>query len=303
MAAEKDGFILVSVLLATTLLVTSATAFAWFARTEGQREARRELIKSCRNAAEVAVSVLGQKIAADKNKYDSRTEPLYAPGQHTEFDLGNYKISAKITPLNDRIALEGLFLPDGVTVRSEYEYAWNSIWEALEHPELAAQTVDFMDKDKKQKLGGTEREGNINRLVSDLSELRGIPELDDGILYGTKEKPGGLALYVTALGGQKLNINVAAPEVVARLDSQLTLSHANSIKAYSLLNPIKSLDDLKKVPGFPPTLATKLGNIIGFESELFRLEMQVTDSLGRTRNYRVTLKRNGKDCSVVKWEE
>ena len=85
--------------------------------------------------------------------------------------------------------MNGLLLPDGVTLRSEYETAWNNIWEELERPELAATVLDFIDKDKNQKLGGAERDGNINRLISDLDELKAIAEVDDAVLYGGKEHP------------------------------------------------------------------------------------------------------------------
>ena len=301
--AKNRGFILVSVLLATTLLITAATAFAWFAGTESKRIAARETIVKCRSVAEIAAQIIGKKIAADKNKYDSRTEPLYAPGQTTNINIGEYKISAKITPLDDRISVNALFLPDGVTVRKEYETAWNAVWDELGYPQMAAQVADFMDKDKNQKLGGTERDGNINRPVSDLSELRGIPELDDGILYGTKKKPAGLARYLAAGGGQKINVNVARPEMIAKLDEGLSLSHAQSVASYSLLNPITSLDDLKKVPGFPPAIATKLANVIGFESTEFLIQMNVKDAAGRLRNYRITVRRGGNGCVVVRWEE
>ena len=192
MRRRSSGFILVSVLLSTTLLITAATAFAWFARTEALRVGTRENILKFRNAAEIAVGVIGQKIAADGNKYDSFTEPLYAPGQRTKIEIGDYGVSVKITPLNDKISMNGLLLPDGVTIRSEYEPAWNAIWEELELPQLAAAVIDFIDKDKNQKLGGAERDGNINRLISDINELKAMPEIDDGVLWGTKEKPGDL---------------------------------------------------------------------------------------------------------------
>lgn len=303
MRRRSSGFILVSVLLSTTLLITAATAFAWFARTEARRVGTRENILKFRNAAEIAVGVIGQKIAADANKYDSLTEPLYAPGQLTKIEIGDYDVSVKITPLNDKISVNGLLLPDGVTIRSEYEPAWNAIWEELELPQLAAAVIDFIDKDKNQKLGGAERDGNINRLISDINELKAMPEIDDRVLWGAKDKPGGLAKYFAVPGGQKININVAAPEMIEKLDDGLSLSHAQSISAQRLISPLTSLEDLKRVPGFPAALATKLANVIGFESTHFLLEAGLSDKAGNTRNYRVIVERGGKRCRIVSWEE
>ena len=302
-SGKERGFILLSVLMAVTLLITTATAFAWFANTESKRVLARENILKYRNAAEIALFEVGRKIAADSNKYDSLTEPLYAPGQETKINVGEYGITAKITPLDDKISVNGLFLPDGVTVRKEYETAWNKIWDELEHPELAAAVIDFMDKDEKQKLGGAERAGNINRPISDFYELKGMPDLDDEILWGSKKKPGGLDRYFTAMGGQKININMASPEMIEKLDEGLTLSHAKSIAAYRILSPLKNAEDLKKVPGFPPELATKLTNVIGYESQYFLVRMKVTNAAGYARNYKIILQRQSKKCRIAGWEE
>ena len=204
-------------------------------------------------------------------------------------------------PLNDKIPISGLLLPDGVTPRSEYETAWENVWEALELPRLAWEVVDFIDADTDQRLGGAERDTNINRMISDLSELRAMPEITDGVLWGTDEIPGGLARYVTVVGGEKINVNVAAPEVLAVLDDALTPSHARSIAAYRLVNPIKDMEGLRNVPGFPASLTTKLANIIGFESTHFLLSVKVSDGAGNVRNYRVVVERGG--SGAYSWEE
>lgn len=303
MRARSSGFILVSVLLSTMLLITAATGFAWFASTEAKRVAARENILKCRGVAEIAVYDVGRRIADDRNKYDSLTEPLYAPGQETKIKIGDYEVTAKITPLDDKISVNALLLPDGVTIRKEYETAWTKIWDELGRPELAAAVIDFMDKDEKQKLGGAEREGSINRPVSDIYELKGLPEMEDAVLWGTKKKPVGLDRYLRAYGGQKININVAPPEMIEKLDEGLTLSHAKSIAAYRILSPLKSGDDLKRVPGFPPALVTKLANVVGYESTCFLVRMSVKEASGRARNYKITLERAGGGCRVLNWEE
>ncbi|MDO5114972.1 MAG: type II secretion system protein GspK [Synergistaceae bacterium] len=299
MRRESNGFILVSVLLAATMLLTSATAFAWFARTEARIAASRENILKFRGVAEIAVNALSKMINDDKNGYDSMTEELYA--RTTKLSVGNYEINAQIRPLNDKISVSGLLLPDGVTIRSEYETAWQRIWEELELPDLAASVIDFIDKDESQKLGGAERESNINRLVSDLNELKAMEEINDGVLWGTKERAWGLARYLDVPGGQKININVARPEMLAKLDEALSLSHAQNIASYALVSPIKSIEELRRVPGFPASLATKLVNVIGFESTHFLLSLNVRDKTGNQRNYRVVVQRGS--SGIFSWEE
>ena len=298
---KSSGFILVSVMIASATLLTAATAFAWFARTEARAEAARERIYRFRNAAQIAVNIMSRRIAEDRNGYDGPTESLYDPYEHVKLEIGDYTAEVQIRPLNDKIPISGLLLPDGVTPRSEYETAWENVWEALEFPRLAWEVVDFIDADTDQRLGGAERETNINRMISDLSELRAMPEITDGVLWGTDEIPGGLARYVTVVGGEKINVNVAAPEVLAVLDDALTPSHARSIAAYRLVNPIKDMEGLRNVPGFPASLTTKLANIIGFESTHFLLSVKVSDGAGNVRNYRVVVERGG--SGAYSWEE
>ncbi len=298
---KSSGFILVSVMIASATLLTAATAFAWFARTEARAEAARERIYRFRNAAQIAVNIMSRRIAEDRNGYDGPTESLYDPYEHVKLEIGDYTAEVQVRPLNDKIPISGLLLPDGVTPRSEYETAWENVWEALEFPRLAWEVVDFIDADTDQRLGGAERETNINRMISDLSELRAMPEITDGVLWGTDEIPGGLARYVTVVGGEKINVNVAAPEVLAVLDDALTPSHARSIAAYRLVNPIKDMEGLRNVPGFPASLTTKLANIIGFESTHFLLSVKVSDGAGNVRNYRVVVERGG--SGAYSWEE
>lgn len=298
---KSSGFILVSVMIASATLLTAATAFAWFARTEARAEAARERIYRFRNAAQIAVNIMSRRIAEDRNGYDGPTESLYDPYEHVKLEIGDYTAEVQIRPLNDKIPISGLLLPDGVTPRSEYETAWENVWEALELPRLAWEVVDFIDADTDQRLGGAERDTNINRMISDLSELRAMPEITDGVLWGTDEIPGGLARYVTVVGGEKINVNVAAPDVLAVLDDALTPSHARSIAAYRLVNPIKDMEGLRNVPGFPASLTTKLANIIGFESTHFLLSVKVSDGAGNVRNYRVVVERGG--SGAYSWEE
>ena len=298
---KSSGFILVSVMIASATLLTAATAFAWFARTEARAEAARERIYRFRNAAQIAVNIMSRRIAEDRNGYDGPTESLYDPYEHVKLEIGDYTAEVQVRPLNDKIPISGLLLPDGVTPRSEYETAWENVWEALELPRLAWEVVDFIDADTDQRLGGAERDTNINRMISDLSELRAMPEITDGVLWGTDEIPGGLARYVTVVGGEKINVNVAAPEVLAVLDDALTPSHARSIAAYRLVNPIKDMEGLRNVPGFPASLTTKLANIIGFESTHFLLSVKVSDGAGSVRNYRVVVERGG--SGAYSWEE
>ncbi|MCE5201071.1 MAG: general secretion pathway protein GspK [Synergistaceae bacterium] len=301
--ATNAGFILISVLLSVTLLLTAATAFAWYARNEMRRVESARFILQARSAADIACSIIAARIGEDKNGYDSYTELQYMPGGIIKIKLGDFDIGVNIRPLDDKIPIPGLFLPDGVTVRTEYESAWKRIWEYLNKPELGTIVLDFMDSDNRQKLGGSEREANIDRLVSDLTEFKLLTEMNNGILWGTDNNSGGLGMYVTVYGKEKININVAPAEVIAVLDERIGLERARNLVAARMLSPMRSLEDLRKVPGFSDAAVTKLANILGFESMFFRLSMRVSDGAKRERNYRIILQRSGSFCRIVRWEE
>ena len=70
-----------------------------------------------------------------------------------------------------------------------------------------------------------------------------------------------------------------------------------------MLSPVESLDDLRRVPGFPSAVVTRLANVIGFKSDFFRVDMSVADKFKRERNYRIILERGGDSCVIVRWEE
>ena len=102
---------------------------------------------------------------------------------------------------------------------------------------------------------------------------------------------------------EKINVNVARPEVIAILDARIDLSQARSIVAARIISPIKSLDDLKKLPALPDAVVTKLANVLGFESTYFRVVMKVKNKAGKERNYRIILERAGASCKISRWEE
>ena len=301
--STSKGFILISVLISVTLLLTSATAFSWFARNEIKRAEAISFIARSRSAAEIACLDASKKIAKDKNGYDSRSEPLYAYNGLTKSKIADLDLEVAIEPLDDKIPINGILLPDRVTLRSEYEVAWKRIWEYVGFPWLSAIVLDFIDADSSQKLQGGEREASINRELTDLAELKLINEIDDGVLLGTKDIPGGLSRYLTLYGKEKVNINTASPEVLAIMDERLDIAQARNFVAMRMMYPIKSLDDLKKIPGIPLNVITKLSNVISFESSYFRLNIKVSYGDKKERNFRVTLKRENDSCSVVRWEE
>lgn len=301
---KNKGFVLLSVIFAVTLLLTAATAFAWFARNQLQGAATEDFAFRTRCAAREACVYAAKAVNDDQNGYDSMAERLYSPTGGIALEIGGFKVRIKLRPLNDRISLQGLFLPDGVTVRTEYEKAWNSIWNEIEHPELAQVVLDFMDKDEQQRLGSTERREFLNRTLFDLSELKLLDGIDDELLYGKKGKKNKkkyLSQFISALGSDKINVNSANAETLAVLDAGIGYGNAQSLVAARNASPVEKLDDLKLYPGFSAAAVTKLTNILSTESTHFELLITVSEGK-RERKYKAVIKR-GEGCSLLRWEE
>ncbi len=302
-SSKNNGFILISVMISVTLLLTAATAFSWYARTEMKRAEAISFIARSRSIAEIACKYASKKIAEDNNGYDSRSEPLYAYNGVLRSDIDGFAVEVAIEPLDDRIPINGILLPDKVTIRNEYRYAWDKIWESVGLPWLSGVVLDFIDSDSSQKLEGSERGTSINRELSDIAELRLIDEIDDGVLWGTKDIPVGLAGYLTVYGNEKVNINTASPQVIAIMDKKIDIAQARNFAALKMMYPIRSLDELKKAPNIPVEVITKLSNVIAFESSYFRLDINVSYADEKERNFRVILKRGNGSCTPVRWEE
>lgn len=301
---DKRGFILVSVLISTALLLTMATGLAWTAKGAVEGASALRFSAETRSVAETALKAIGKSIAADSNSYDSFTEPLYSQTEPLNIRIGKYLVLAVIEPLDGRISAAGLFLPDGVTIRSEYEFPWKKIWEDLGLEDMEAKVSDFMDIDRQQRPGSIDGDMWINRPVFHISELRMIDGLEDTAIYGSHKNAGSsISDYISVYGTEKININTAPAHVVAALDKRIDIESAKMLEYYRIKTPVEKIDDLKNIPGFPVSVISKIKNIIKFKSDYFLIRMTVQTENGNTRNFRVTVKKEDGTVKTVRWEE
>lgn len=298
---KNSGFVLLSVIFSVTLLLTAAVAFAWFAKTEITAQSHETFLFRARCAAYTAFDYAVSKINEDNNGYDSETEYLYSPLGGIKLELGGLNVTVKIHPLNDKISTEGLFLPDGITLRSEYEEPWKNIWDEVGHPELAQIVLDFMDKDSDQRLSSVEQENFLNRPILDLSELKLLKGINNALLYGNKKQKVYLKQFISPVGSDKININCATAEMLSMLSTGLTLESAKSIVAERKLKPFKKTSELKSFPGFPEADFTKLSNVLSVESTQFEVDIKVTEG-NNERNFKALAER-GSGNLPLRWEE
>ena len=302
LSRSRKGFVLVSVLILGVLLISTATAFSWFARTQAKTLGSEISSLTNRTFAHVLVnSVIGAVSQVNsKTNYDSPTQKWYQPFVIAVPDMGVWV--AKVTPLDDKIPLRNLFLPDGTTIRGEITEAWHSMWDKLRRRELEQLVLDFTDRNKKPRVGSTERDYFINRPPFDISELLILSsDIDTDLLYGSGGELG-ISDYCTIYSDGKININVAPLHVIELLPGLDMGGTAQSIAEYRKDKPIKDLQDLQSIPGAGARASNQLMNIVGFKSRYFNVQLEcLTEESEGGASFSIVFDRTL--MQVVRWEE
>ncbi|GHV27880.1 hypothetical protein FACS1894167_03700 [Synergistales bacterium] len=297
---SSKGFILISVLMASTLFLGAAASFALFAKTQMRKVSDREFALQARTLAVVACNDVSDWIAGDTNAFDSAREKLYT-GVPLVLRFDDWKVIINIMPQDALIPINAIFLPDGVTIKKEYEYAWEKIWEILDKEDIAPIVLDFLDKDSEPRTGGREETGNANGMISDLSELLILPEVNAALLYGNKNGDPSLSDFFTVYGGEKINFNLVPRHVLSILDPDIWGAVLDSMMDYRSKNNAAKADDIAGMTSFPKTAAVRLNNVIAFKSDYFLVRMSV-GHLGREHNFAIMMKRAPK-CQIIYWRE
>ena len=298
----RRGFVLVSVLMLGVLLISCATAFSWFVRQQVRTVGNELHAISSRSMARVLVnSIIGVLATLDEHVgYDSPTQKWYQPLAVPLEDLGIWIV--RITPLDDKIPIRSLFLPDANTLRRELADPWKDMWEKLNHRELEDLVLDFLDRNNKARVGSVENEYFLNRAPFDISELLMMSQdITPELLYGSGNMRG-IADYCTIYSDGRINLNVAPVHVMELLPGLDTGGLAERIARERLETPLQSLDGLSKLPGAGPKTATQLTNIAAFKSRYFQVDIDClnAETEGGT-SFQIVIDRTTKQ--IVRWEE
>ena len=299
---SRKGFVLVSVLMLGTMLISCATAFTWFARNQARSAGRETVAVTHRSMAQVmsgAVMTLLSEISQNTDA-DSPIQEWYKPAVLAVPEMGIWTV--RITPLDDKIPLRNIFLPDGNTVRREFSEAWREMWNKIGERERADRVLDFMDKNAKPRVSGVEREYFLNRPPYDISELLIMSrDITSEILYGSGGKLG-IADYCTVYSEGKINVNVAPVHVLELIPGLDTGGAAQSIADYREEHVIESLADLQKIPGVGVRTGNQIMNAVCFKSRYFSVKMDCMSLEGdNILSYSVIFDRTSKQ--TVRWEE
>ena len=298
MRSRKSGFILVSVLMLGVVFISCATAFAWFTRLQIKSVLRERLSLENRSMAQVlTVSIISGMKSNTMVDYDSPRLAWFKPFFFPAADLGTWVV--QVVPLDDKIPIRNIFLPDNNTLRNELKSTWEDLWEKLKKRDMPNLVLDFMDKNEKARVGGAERESHIDRYPLDMSEFLLLEEMTPEILYGKGESPG-FADYCTLWSGGKINLNVApvhVMEILPGLDRSLAEKIADARQSEAL----KDTGDLRRIPGFPPKSVTALMNLADYKSRYFAIHIELLEDSGGGTGFNIIFDKTA--GQIVRWEE
>lgn len=292
---KRKGFVLISVLMLGVLLISCATAFSWFVRQQVKTVSRERVNIAYRSMAQVLVNAMINVLAGFSANlgYDSPTQRWYQPFVLPVEDMGIWAV--KITPLDDKIPIRNLFLPDGNTLRREFADTWQKMWEELGHRELEHLVLDFMDTNNKPRVGGVERDEFLNRPLYDMSELLMLShDIDSETLSGIED-------YCTIYSDGRINLNVAPVHVMELLPGLDIGQIAQSIENARKDKPLESLADIQTLPGAGPRTATQLTNIAAFKSRYFHVSIECMTDSEEGKSFSIIFDRTTRQ--IVKWEE
>ena len=299
---RNKGFILISVLVLGTVLISCATAFTWFVRLQVRSIARQRVTLEARTMAQIFTTSIINLLGEMSSRFasDSPTQRWFQPFVIPVGDLGVWVVQVK--PLDDKFPIGGLFLPDGNTLRREFSKPWEDMWDKLGHRELSMPVLDFLDKNSRPRVGGIERENYINRAPLDISEMLIMSQdITSEILYGGNGRKG-LADYCTVYSDGRININYAPLEVLELLPG-LDSGLAARIVSDRTEKIFESLKDIQLLPGASPRTSIQLTNLVTFKSRFFELKIQnftQDDSQGGV-SFNIIFDRNAR--KIIRWEE
>ena len=292
---RRKGFVLISVLMLGVLLISCATAFSWFVRQQVKTVSRERINLESRSMAYVLVNAMVKVLAemASHVGYDSPTQRWYQPFVLPIENMGIWVV--QITPLDDKIPIRSLFLPDGNTLRRELADAWQRMWEELGHRELEQVVLDFMDKNNRPRVGGIERDEYLNRPPYDMSELLMLShDISPELLSEIED-------YCTVYSDGRINLNVAPVHVMELLPGLDTGQIAQSIANARREKPLETLQDIQNIPGATPKVSTQLTNIAAFKSRYFQVKIDCLSDNEGGNSYNIVFDRTTRQ--IVKWEE
>lgn len=285
--SSRPGIALLLTLLVTGVLASSTLAFLRMANLEAKVTDNTYVLTQAELMAQAGLKGAMGILAADDFELDTFNDPWakygsYAAVSSALFEEGGF--SGEIIDLSGRISLNDMLLENGLINPAKKAQLERLLILLDLEPGLAAPIMDWLDADDELQHGpwGAERGyyqvlnpsyEPANGPLDSLGQLLLIKDMTSAILYGSKERVG-LAEFIAASSGGKINVNTAGQLVLMSLDEDLTFNLAEEIILRRETEPFISLADFRDRMGLSPDLFNRIVGLTQVKSTHFLVRVE-----------------------------
>ena len=107
--------------------------------------------------------------------------------------------------------------------------------------------------------------------------------------------------WLSVYSSDKININTAPREIIRALDEEMTDALVEEIVSQRQEGSLSGEEDLRQIAAIDEDLLFRLGRLIRYNSEFFRIRIRVSSPPGPI-NIEAVVRRDGRNPQVVQWE-
>jgi general secretion pathway protein K len=275
----EKGFALVLTLIITALLVALTVEFVNEVYVD--TSARQNFVDAqqasllAESGVDGGIYVLKLNLAGQS--YSSLLDPWAKPLEFEE-EAGSIKVT--IEDESAKLNLNQIVGPNGTFMEPYHEIATRLLKKLGLSPDLLDALADWIDENNEPRPGGAESSyyntlkppyAAKNGPLDTLEELALVKGFDAGTM--NRLRPF-VTIYPDMINAT-ININTAAPEMLAALDEGMSDSLVKSVMDYRKTTPFKSQTDLASVAGLE-TIAQGLTLTTTAKGTVYRIRSQAT---------------------------
>jgi len=144
-------------------------------------------------------------------------------------------------------------------------------------------------------LGGQDSTADIETVASDAEDFSDQPGSEQQV------NQSNWSDWLSLHSEGKININTAPREILLALDEEMTDALVEEIVSKRQEGSFSGEEDLRQIPGIDEDLLFRLGRLIRYNSQYFRVRIRVSSPPGPI-NIEAVVLRDKKNPKVVRWE-
>ncbi len=306
---NRNGFVLIIVLLVTALLVSLVISFV--SQVYLETGAARASFEAAQGSLYAAGGVQGAQMLLQQDlqtrSYSTLDDIWARPLELNDPIQG--RIVVNITEENSKLNLNAIVFPNGSNNQDYYDIGQR----LLQHLKLPLDPLDaiadWIDEDSTPHPGGAEADWYQNQPYPALPRNRPIVTIEElKRIKGVAEIYNKIFPYVTVYGEGRgsvvaapININTAPKLLLMALDDSMTESLADRIISYRIDTPFEHPAELARVPGMEQ-ISTRLQTRISVKGTVYRIRSEGIVG-GTVRAVEAVVRISGNTSYIIYWRE